>query len=43
MAEDSLVVGDGPFGSAHHSQVVVQVWVDAAQEGVLGGEVLLSD
>ena len=28
VAEGTLVVGDGPLGSAHHSQVVVAVGVD---------------
>ena len=40
MSEGSLVVGDGPLRGAHHSQVVVQVRVDAAKEGVLRSEAL---
>jgi hypothetical protein len=38
VAEGALVVGNGPLGGAHHTQVVVHVGVDAAQEGVLAGE-----
>ena len=41
VTESSLVVRHGPLGGAHHSQVVVQVGVDAPEQGVLGGEVLL--
>ena len=36
VSECSLVVGDGPLGRAHDSQVVVQVGVDAPEESVLG-------
>ena len=35
MSEGSLVVWNGPLGSAHHSQVVVPVRVEAGQQTVL--------
>lgn len=38
VSEGSLVVGDGPLGGAHHSQVVVAVGVQGAQHGVLSSE-----
>lgn len=40
VSEGALVVGNGPLGGAHDSEVVVAVGVDRAQEGVLGGEAL---
>lgn len=43
MSEGALVVGDWPLWGAHHSQVVVAVGVQTAQESVLGGEALLGD
>ncbi len=41
VAEGTLVVGNGPLGGAHHSQVVVAVGVDRTKESVLGGEALV--
>ncbi len=41
VAEGALVVGYGPLGGAHHSQVVVAVGVDRTEESVLGGETLV--
>ena len=38
VSELSLVVGHWPLGSAHHSQLVVPVWVNAAEKSVLGGK-----
>jgi len=38
VAEGALVVWHWPLGSAHHTQIVVAVWVYRAQEGILGGE-----
>lgn len=38
VAEGALVVGHGPLGGAHHSQVVVAVRVDGPEESVLGSE-----
>ena len=36
VSEGSLVVGNGPLGGGHHSQLVVAVGVDRAEESVLG-------
>ena len=36
VAEGTLVVGNGPLGSGHYTQVVVSVWVQGTDEGVLG-------
>jgi hypothetical protein len=38
VAEGALVVWHWPLGGAHHTQIVVAVWVYRAQEGILGGE-----
>ncbi len=38
VSECSLVIGYWPFRCAHYSQIVVHVRVDAAKQGVLGGE-----
>ena len=38
VSEGALVVGNGPFGGGHDAEVVVAVGVEAADEGVLGGE-----
>lgn len=40
VPEDALVVGDGPLGGAHNSEVVVHVGVQGGEHGVLGTEVL---
>jgi hypothetical protein len=40
VAEGALVVWHGPLGGAHDSQVVVEVGVNAAEEGVLASETL---
>ena len=40
VAEGALIVRNGPFGSTHNAQVVVQFWVDTSEEGVLGCEAL---
>ena len=40
VAECTLVVRNGPLRGAHDSQVVVEVGVETAEEGVLTGETL---
>jgi hypothetical protein len=38
VAECALIVRDGPLGGAHHTEVVIKVGVQGAEEGVLSGE-----
>ena len=38
VSESSLIVRNWPLWGGHHSQVVVQVWVQGAQQSVLGSE-----
>ena len=38
VSPGTLVVGNGPGGGAHHTQVVVAVRVELSDEGVLSGE-----
>src|SRR5450830_1071292 len=42
VSESTLVIGHGPFGGAHNSQVMVKLRVHTAQEGVLACETLAS-
>jgi hypothetical protein len=36
VAEGTLVVGNGPLGSCHYTQIMVSVWVQGANKSVLG-------
>ena len=38
VPHNSLIVRNGPSGRGHHSQLMVAVWVDRSQQGVLAGE-----
>jgi len=40
VTERTLIVGDGPLRSAHDTEVVISVGVDAAEECVLRAETL---
>ena len=38
VPHNSLIVGNGPGGGRHHSELVVALWDDRSEEGVLGAE-----